>query len=217
VQKKIPRHYTSPWSPAVHTAYSIYKYWKAVISCRKTRYDLATDIIALGHTFKDDIYQGNELFHPMQQLHLSKKILVRARKKSWLERDAYLDVYHETLILEGKIDTAKAVKNIRSSERRKRAFTTLKAINKPRGPAGIDNVLLADKQGNLARIDDIQQMEDTLHDHQIENFSQADGSPPTRSPLRELLGYNGLTSEAKEILRITSGRPGRYEVTIPGI
>jgi hypothetical protein len=70
----------------------------------------------------------------------------------------------------------------------------------PRTAGGISHVLVTKTDGNTERIHEKAHLEEVLHKRNDTHFAQADGTPFTRQPLSDLLGFGGNMDFAEDIL-----------------
>jgi hypothetical protein len=128
---------------------------------------------------------------------------INSRIQSEDLRDKHHTILHDQLIAEGKITEAQAIQQRKNKERRRRCWRTLPIIRKgSRATGGITHVLkrLATNPTILERIHEQHILNPALLDRNIEHFAQADGTPFTTETLVDLIGNDGCSQQALQIL-----------------
>lgn len=98
----------------------------------------------------------------------------------------------------------KALKSIRRQEQLSKTYRAIRVINKPHlMQGGLSHILVTNSDGSLKQIDDAEEMNQALFERNRKHFAQAEGTPCTKPPLSEMLGYDGLTPIAHQILKGT--------------
>lgn len=170
------------------------------MSSKNRRIKIRGQLAALEKMLKDRIYLGNPNRSIYGQYKKSEKALVQIRLEASKEREKFLYTRQETLVLEGKLDAAKAVKQIQQMEKRQRTFQAFRRATKPQASSGGLQYILIQEAEHIRRIDDITEMNTRLHHRNELHFSQAQGTPFTVSPLAESLGYDGCTLTAQTLI-----------------
>ena len=125
-------------------------------------------------------------------------------------REVHLHLRQDLIVGDNDAKRTKAIKNMRTTERRNRMYQTIRNINHPNlNNGGLSYILVPKEDGSLERIDDVTLMNEALFERNRKHFAQADGTPCTREPMISLIGTNGITESAKAILQ------GDYPEDIP--
>ena len=99
-----------------------------------------------------------------------------------------------------KIEEEKAVKAIAHSEGTKRAFQTLKRYLKPNSTGSLTEIEVPGPNGTTEIITDPDSINDHIIKRDLRHYSQAEGTPFTRSPLKEFLGTSANTDQCEDFL-----------------
>jgi hypothetical protein len=173
----------------------------ASITNKKKATDQLENIIQRLGQPNDAIYQNNPQRPAIYQLKKSIKNLALQRREAENKRHQHLTFRQEVLVLEGKIERAKALKTIRRAEQRSRCFKKFQAITRPtRTAGGIAFVLSPNPNGMYTRIQQPAELESSLFHRNRRHFSQADGTPFTRPHLSTALGFSGVNNAGDDIL-----------------
>jgi hypothetical protein len=207
------------WSPEFRHAQLKYTYWLLSWKSRHNRIEInqqLTDIL--------NQIPNNDPYHPIKnrqtltQLRHSRKYFINCRINSYELRDKFLSIQHETLIYQGKMQKADAIRHKHNREKQQKCWQLLRTIihgNKTSG--GISHVLIPlppdintpQEPTPPQRIQTKQDMDNVLIDRNIDHFAQAHGTPFTIPPLLDLFGTDGCTEAALSVL------DGNIPTTVP--
>jgi hypothetical protein len=141
--------------------------------------------------------------NPVKQMRHARRNLIKSRLQSNELRDTHHTILHDKLISEGKLSKARAVLQQRNKERRRRCWRTFKILKTGGRTAGGITHVLQRSITNPTIIEQVQaqhQLDPTLLDRNISHFAQAHGTPFTTESLIELIGEDGCSNQAFEIL-----------------
>jgi hypothetical protein len=122
----------------------------------------------------------------MDQLNLARSNLQRERREATIKRQQHLTFRQEILVLEGKKQQSEAVATIQRAERRARCFRKFHSFTKSaRTAGGLAYVTKTNSDGSQTRIQQPDDMSETLSERNRQHFAQADGTPLTCPPLTQ--------------------------------
>jgi hypothetical protein len=203
-----------PWSPTIQMKSTVYQYWTTKLHGIKNNIDVSEPLQKLLHLIpNDDVYQGNRNRPITKQLNHARKHLINARLRADELREEYLEISQEIAINEGKMTKAEAIRKIANKERQARCWRTFKLLRHGKqAQGGITHVLvpeIIDGKEFLHRVYEKSKVDSTLLNRNSMHFSQAEGTPFTTSPLLDILGDDGCTPAALQVLEdhIPSGLP----------
>ena len=205
---KIHIHSHIPWSPQLHDAYQIWKYWKIRLSFLLNNRTISSGVLAFMKHITDNhkVRQGNPNLGIKGQLRQARLALRKCRnnapqnRKDFMERIA---IKHE---IEDHPDKAKITKNIIRSEAVVRMYRTLRTYLKPTSQA-ITYVEVPEdpeedpnKAVKWRKIFNKEELEQALHERNRMHFSQAatDRTPFTIDPLYSLLEFKSDTEFGRQ-------------------
>jgi hypothetical protein len=137
-----------------------------------------------------------------QQLKAAKTEVLKQRRIAYESRQQFLNIHQEAMILADNKKLARITLNIAKAERRRNCFRTIKRKLQPhRSTGGISHLIIDNADGTHSRIDDRDAMNLQLHERNRRHFRQAHGTPFTIPPLLDLLGYDGCTDAAHDMLQ----------------
>ncbi len=197
-------NYNAPWSPDLHEAHIIQKYWRQEVSGWLTNKNVKPQQAKLLTQLRDptSIWQTDPSRPPRFQLAKANTNLRTIRKQAHEHRQNFLTDEYNKHKHKGKLSKAKLFQKLRYAERRNRCYRTIKAYNKPRGSGGLSHILIPDGI-STTRIQNRQEMEDRLHTRNKHHFAQAHPTPCANGPLADLLGPSGMNTTTTEILNGT--------------
>lgn len=192
-----------PWSPTMHSSYLIYTYWRKYNSSKQNRIKLDEQLQDIKNQLGPKVYMNqNESKHSLQMLRLATKQWKQIKQDAYQLRQEHLYNRQELAIRSKNPNVAKIIANLRKSERIKRAYYHIRAINKPStSNGGLSYILTKDKDGYLTRIDNIDEMNEKLYHRNRIHFAQAHHTPCTLDSNVKYLGDSGTTAAAKNILQ----------------
>lgn len=204
-EQKIITNSLLPWSPAMHTSFLIYTYWRKYNSSKKNRINIDKALKDIKHKLGDKVYmQQNCNKHPLQLLRLATKQWTQSKKDAYQLRQEHLYDRQELAIKNKNPEIAKIIANLRKRERINRAYHHIRTINKPNtSNGGLSYILIQDSNGFLQRIDDVDEMNLKLYHRNRIHFSQAHHTPCTMDTTVQHIGESGTTSTAQQILKGT--------------
>jgi hypothetical protein len=202
------------WSPTIQQKSVIYQYWLTTIHGIQNKIDISAQLRALQDQLQpNEMYQGNHNRPILKQLKHARKQLINARLRADELREEYLELLQEIAINEGNMTKADAVRQLANKERQIRCWRTFKLLRQGKHTqGGLTHVLVPETVNGieiLHRVYEKTKVDHTLLQRNISHFSQADKTPFTTSPLLEIIGEDGCTNAALEILegRIPKGIP----------
>ena len=203
-ENNIASHSHVPWSPTLHKAYQVWKYWKIRLSYFKNRRIPGTRIKELLTKWENDyeVQQGKPKLSISKQLRKAKKRLTQCRQNSSHLRNEHM----ERIAIAYEIDDdplrAKIIKRIIRAEEQAKMYRTLRRYLKPPSQSVTYVEVPTDPNEdpntavNWRKIFDKDELEKVLHARNKTHFSQAatDRTPFTTDPLYSLLGFTANTS-----------------------
>jgi hypothetical protein len=201
-EKSLNSHYHHDWSMQLHEQYGIYIYWKTRKMCSNNRIRNPELLQQLTTQYGEHLYQGNIHRSIYGQYKLAIKNLKKLRQNAADNRINFVDARTSQALAENKTTKVKVLKQMKTIEAKNRCFRILKHHNKPKQNSGISHILV-NKSAQLQRIDDINEVETTLHTHFQYHFNQATGTPFTEGILRQVFGYSGVTEHTTKLLQGT--------------
>jgi hypothetical protein len=192
------------WNPTVNKYSHIYNYWSIKVKGTSNKIDITKTLQQIENSIsKDALHQGLQTTKPITQLRHVRRTLINSRFQAQELRDSHLDLRQEELINEGKLDKAHAVRQKQNKERRRRCWKTFKTLRKGNtSTGGLTHVLLRsnDHPPQVKRIQSPQELDPTLLDRNVIHFSQAEGTPFTTKELIAIIGEDGCSHHALDIL-----------------
>ncbi len=200
-QRCINRNAT-PWSPEVHEAYTIKKYWKTTVSSQRTRKSARTQLAFLLTKLKDPskVWQGNADLPASHQLNKAIKKLREIKQNATQLRQDYLIRQQKRYLENNDKKRAAILQTIQKVEQKKRCFRIIKSYNKPIGETGGLSHILIEQNNDTVRIHQKDELEHHLFERNRVHFAQAHCTPCATGELAELLGYSGISPFSKKIL-----------------
>lgn len=194
-----------PWSPTIHKAALVYQLWVTKLNGTKNKIDISEQANKIINMLDiEDIYQGDKNRSITKQVQHARKQLINSRLRAEELREHYLDILQQQSIDDGNGTKAEAIRQLANKERQSRCWRTFKLLRQGKnGQGGITHLLVPSKQpdnDSFQRIFDKTEVDNTLLDRNIDHFAQADGTPFTTSPLLDLLGEDGCSDAAMDIL-----------------
>lgn len=194
-----------PWSPTLHLASTIYQYWKTKLHGNKNNIDVAEQLEQLVQQLPTDaVYQNCKGRSTIKQLKHARKTLINSRIKAQDLRNEHLELLQEISIEDGNIARASAIRQLANKERQARCWRMFKTLRQgTKSTRGISHILIPVTQGHQTSFREIYQkdeVDENLLHRNIEHFSQADGTPFTISPLIDIIGEDGCSPLALQIL-----------------
>jgi hypothetical protein len=193
-EQNLSTQYEIPWSPIIDKAFKIHKYWKQITSRKLNRIKNTRIITQLEEKIGNDLYMGNPARSYYGQLVCSKKILSKTRREAIENRIKYFSVRQETLVIQGKLDQAKAIEQIAKAEKKQRCYSAIRQLTNPSKSEGLSHVITTVNR-KTKRIHSRNNLERVLYDRNKVHFAQAQGTPFTLSPIVDIFGQDGCTQE----------------------
>jgi hypothetical protein len=130
---KIASYSHVPWSPQLHYAYQVWKYWKIILSYFKTKRIPGNRVKRLLQQWEHDykVFQGDRTKTISQQLRQARKELNYRRINSTELRLEYMEILAIKYELLDEPNKAKIIKRIMKAEEQSRMYRTLKRYLKP--------------------------------------------------------------------------------------
>ena len=197
-----------PWSPQLHKAYQIWKYWKIRLSYHKTNRNPGSRVIAFMGLLSTqyEVNQGDKDRSISGQLRKARLALQQCRQTSADKRKAYMDKLILEYELGDKPDQAKIVRRIVRAEAQVKMYRLIRRYLKqqtqsvtyvevPQNPN--DDPKTAT---NWRKIFNKDELEKILHERNSKHFSQAatDRTPFTIDPLYSLLEFTADTEFSEQ-------------------
>jgi hypothetical protein len=202
-QSSVPVGYS--WSATLDNHSLIYNYWSIKIYSLRNNINSTQILNEIENKLPEHaVYQQLTTTNPVKQMRHARRNLINSRLQSDDLRDSHHTILHDKLINEGKISKAQAVQQQRNKERRRRCWRTFKILKSgSRSTGGITHVLKRSTTNftSLERIQAQHQLDSTLLDRNISHFAQAHGTPFTTESLIEIIGDDGCSNQAFEILQ----------------
>jgi hypothetical protein len=139
-------------------------------------------------------------------MRLARKTLINCRIESESKRDKQINIQHDILIQQGKMALADALRLKINREQQRKCWKILRnIIHGDKTTGGISHVLIPSPTNQMpnkppSRIQGKNDLDPTLLHRNIDHFSQAHGTPFTISPLLDMIGEDGCTQAALDIL-----------------
>jgi len=196
------RKYTQPWSPKLHQAYLIHRYWALTVSAIQTKRKYEPILKKLreriGH--KDLQLQPNET--PSIKLWQSRQDLRTIWKQATIKRQQFLN---DLLIAAQKTKDkarSKLIYGLKQAEENRRCFALVWQAPKPQ-KGGLMHLIIPNTttDNEWQTITDVDTMETKLLQQGKQHFRKAEVTPYTQEPLKTLLGANSLTTFGQQVHR----------------
>jgi hypothetical protein len=201
-QSSVPSGHS--WSPTLDTHSLIYNYWFIKIHGIRSNIETNLQLKEIEQQLPDQaVYQHLTTTNPIKQIRHARCNLINSRLQSEDLRDSRHTIIHDRLINEGKLSKAAAVLQQRNKERRRRCWRTFKILKTGgRSTSGLTHVLKRSTTNPevIERIQAQHSLDTTLLDRNISHFAQAHGTPFTTESLIEIIGEDGCSNQAFEIL-----------------
>jgi hypothetical protein len=185
------------WHPQLHHSYLILRYWKIKLAGKMNHIHIDKQLHTTAEKLRQlniDPNQNNANRSILSQLKIAKKNLQIQRSTAIDKRQQHLSFRQEVLVLEGKKDRKAAVATIQRAERRARCFRKFHTYTRqPRSPHGLAYVIKTNAKGEQNRIQQPDELQETLFERNRLHFAQADGTPFTRHPLSTTLTFSGIS------------------------
>jgi hypothetical protein len=132
-KKTIATHSHLPWSPDLHKAYQIWKYWKVRLSYFKIKRIPGTRVKNLLGKWEKDykVFQGDRTKSISRQLRKAKKALQQCRQNSHKLRITHMERIAMQYEIDDDTDRAKIIKRIIQAEEQAKMYRTLQRYLKP--------------------------------------------------------------------------------------
>ena len=199
-----------PWTPAIHMAYLVRRYWELRVTARKRQRNLSHVLEPLQDLLGEARYLDNPQRTDTGQLRVARQELHRLRVEARKLREEFLSKQLDEAIQQEDNKRAKALRNIRRNEAKRRVWSLTKRHVKQGQQTGsglsyirvpVDpDANVNDESTQWREVHDPNEMENYLLAHSQKHFAQAEGTPCTVEPLRSLLEYDGLSDFAEQIL-----------------
>jgi hypothetical protein len=197
-EQTLQSNFDHPWSPQLHEAYEIHRYWqiqKMSLHNRIRQTDISLQLLA---KYQEKLYQGNPSRSIYGQFYRSKQNLQATRKQSRQLRTEYLlnSILNAQFMSNTK--KLKILQSIQKTESKLQCYRTFKNTSVP-STGGLSHIII-ENSNELIRIDNKDEIESTLHQHFGKHFNQASGTPFTTGRLYEIFGYSGTNDSTQALL-----------------
>jgi hypothetical protein len=206
---------TSAWSPRIHHAYLIYTYWCIKRSSVRNNRDATSQLASIESQLPPAaVFQGNPQRSCRGQKRIARRTLTNIRIHARKHRDEFLQIHQESISETGSATRAKAIQQVRNQEHKQQGWNTVRMLSTSGATGGISYILVpvvdsTGKEIGRTRIQGKEALDPALYSRNRTHFSQADGTPFTRPPLSQDLGFHGCTVTSEAILEGTV--PQTYE------
>ena len=186
-----------PWSPKLRSAQREVRFWKLWLSELKLGKNLSVQRSKI-----TDIVDPNKpsMTTVIRNLRAARRELRATMKAAKELRHTHLADRSDMASTEGKEREASEIQRIMRAEALKATFTRLRAIMKGTNSGAMSHVLVEDANGKVTTVHDQSEINTLLLQRNTSHFSQADGTPFTKSPLTDLLGKYGTNSHSEQLL-----------------
>lgn len=194
--KKCEKINNTPWSPELMKAKRTKTFWQLWVSELKLNKDLSKkrkQAWAKGSTNTPSIKEAQK------NLRLAQAEMRKTTKNAAKIREAHLEERAAMASMSGDMTKEQAINRIRKAEARQAIFNRLRRIMGKNNHGGVSHVLVEKASGEWEAVTEKDRINELLIDRNREHFSQADGTPFTIQPLRDLFGKYG-TNEASDLL-----------------
>jgi hypothetical protein len=205
---QIGTHSYIPWSPELHQAYEIWKYWCIRLSNLKTnripgkRAQQLLDRISNKH----EVLQGDSKRSVSGQQRKARSVLIKCRQSSTELRQAHMEKIAILYEVNDDVKRAKIVKRIMRAEAQASMYRVLRKYLKPESQSITYVEIPENPQEDpkvatkWKKIFDKTELERILHERNRIHFSQAatDGTPFTVDPLADLLHFRADTEFSEQ-------------------
>jgi hypothetical protein len=207
-EQQIDVHSHLPWSPTLHKAYQVWKYWKVRLSYLKTKRIPGERVNKFLKKWQQEyeVFQGDENRSISSQLRRARKALYNCRQNSGNLRTEYMEriaIEHE---IEDNPKRAKIVKRIMRAEEQAKMYRKLRGYLKPQAaPLTYVEIPTDPSQDpktakDWKKVFNKDELERILHERNRQHFAQAatDKTPFTVDPLYGLLGFTADTDFSEQ-------------------
>jgi len=196
------RKYAQPWSPELHLAYLIHRYWALKVSSIKTKRKYTPILEKLQAMIGPTNTQLQPNETPSIKLRRSRQHLRVIRKQATQKQQQFLN---ELLVAAQRTKNkarSKLIYGLKQAEENRRCFALVRQALKPQ-KGGLTHVLIPwnNPDQEWEKITDVDTMEMHLLNQGKQHFQKAEGTPYTTEPLKTLLGNDGLTEFGTKIHR----------------
>jgi hypothetical protein len=213
---------SAPWSPRLRRARQYLRYWKLwaneiklSIDLEKKMRSIETELELKPKTVEEGTgseeaqtnKNGRERIMRAQltlptlavataEIRKARKYLKRVLNDAKQLRQDHSESRAEVASKEGSAEKEKAIRMVIQAEQQQHAWSRMRRAMGKGKKSGLSSILVEKKDGTTDRITDKAGMEEKLIEQFQKHYSQADGTPFTRSPLTDILGRYGTTEEA---------------------
>jgi hypothetical protein len=216
-EKQIATHVYIPWSPELHKAHEIWKYWRIRLSNLKNKRrpgKRSTEILEKLRS-QYEVDQGDQARTISSQLRKARTHLLHCRQSSVTLRQAHLDQIALKYELEDNVKKAKIVKRIMRAEAQAAMYKVLRKYLRPAAQSltyvEVPEIPYQDPKTatKWKKVFDKTELERILQERNRQHFSQAatDCTPFTIDPLAELLHFRADTEFSEKF------RSGQIDLT----
>ena len=213
-EKKTHKANQSDWSPKLKRCLAAVQLWKQFHSMAKNRLNTQNILAQLGRVTDDQsaLTAPLHLVNCDKHLRQAQKALRLAKANAPENCRAFLAQRRQELLDDPTRKAAiRAIEHIQKAEARKQAHSNIGSTLKPRTEGGVSHILIPkdlqpqecphdpESVTEWESIHDPERIQECLLARNKAHFSQADGTPFTRSPLTDV-GISANTATADEML-----------------
>jgi len=188
-----------PWSPALHKAYLIHRYWKLKKSAKVTERDYEETYQRIRTIVGEEALLQAPTETINVKIRQARNKLRAIRREATNKRKQFLNDLATAAKHSKNKNQQKLILGLKQAEENRRCFAMVRQILKPR-TGGLTHILTRnDTNDQWETINDRATMEMLLIQCSQTHFKQADGTPYTTEPLSRLLRPDGLTQFGQQI------------------
>lgn len=198
-------HERPAWSPKLHQASMMVAFWKIKIAEIKNTRDFSKklEILMRQIDWTDTPPNAYTFVECCTKLRSSQNMIRTIRKQANIHRSDFLQQRAAVEALAGNQEEAKVLRRLERAEATKACFKILRKYLKPTIRGGITKIEVEDTPGSTTMITEPTEMVNRILKRNQRHFSQATGTPFTKTPLTGWLGDCGETHKG---ISLTQGR-----------
>eukprot|EP00978_Attheya_sp_CCMP212_P007209 scaffold16728_cov60-Attheya_sp.AAC.2 len=205
---QIATHSYIPWSPELHKAYEVWKYWRIRLSNLKTKRIPGKRAKQLLERLSNqhEVLQGDSKRSVTGQLRKARSVLLKCRQSITELQQAHMEKIAVLYEVDNDAKRAKIVKRIMRAEAQAAMYKNLRKYLRP-GSQSITYVEISENPHEdpkvatkWKKIFDKTELERILHERNRIHFSRAatDGTPFTVDPLADILHFRADTEFSEQ-------------------
>jgi hypothetical protein len=203
-KKSDGRYHNDAWSPKLVLSGLTLKYWRVLLSSKKTGKMFIKTLTRLRQTLKDLVHVDDSMLsipEIIAKLQAADKALKASKKNAEHLRENFLEDQAHAMTLANKMSQAAAIRTLLHREQMRKAYARLQRILKPRtGASGLSMIKVPQEDGTWKQVVDSSEIEKLLLQYNAQHYAQASETPFGKDPLTSKLGTDGTNEYSQSIL-----------------